>query len=68
MQTTRSPLAVQDILSVFSDFDLSNKVPTPQILVELLTADGLLILKMPTLMARELMESLDRASEEHSRH
>ena len=65
MQTATTPLTVQDILSVFADFDRSSKIPTAQILVELLTADGLLILKMPTLMARELMDSLSRASEEN---
>jgi hypothetical protein len=64
MQTTTNSLTVQDVLSVFSDIDRSGKLPAAQILVELLTADGLLILKFPTLMAMELMESLSRASEE----
>ena len=68
MQSTTHALAVQDILSVFADLDRTAKVPTTQVLVELLTADGLLILKMPPLMAKELMESLSRASdEEHAR-
>lgn len=64
MQSTTPALAVQDILSVFADLDRTGKVPAQQVLVELLTADGLLILKMPPLMAKELMESLSRASEE----
>jgi hypothetical protein len=59
--TTR-PLQVQDVLSVFTDSDRSASVPTAHVLIQLLTADGLLILKAPKLMARELGESLSRAS------
>jgi len=66
MQTTVKPQAVQDVLSVFSDIDRSRTATVPHVLVELLTADGLLILKFPTLMARELMEALSRASAEHA--
>jgi len=64
MQAASDSLTVQDVLSVFSDLDRSERAPVRLVLVELLTADGLLILKMPPLIARELMESLARAAEE----
>lgn len=62
MPTVTRPLPVQDVLSVFTDIDRSASVPSAHVLIELLTSDGLLILKAPKLMARELGESLSRAS------
>ena len=64
MQTTTRPLMVQDVLSVFSEPNRQDRVRADQIYVELLTSDGLSILKMHTLMARELMESLSRTLDE----
>ncbi|HTS93223.1 MAG TPA: hypothetical protein VMG55_14535 [Stellaceae bacterium] len=64
MQTTTGSLMVQDILSVFSEPSPSNRTLDEQVYVELLTSDGLMILKMHPLMARELMESLSRTFEE----
>jgi hypothetical protein len=56
------PLPVQDVLSVFRDIDPSGSSPTTHVLIELLTSDGRLILKVPTPMARELGDSLSRIS------
>ena len=64
MQTTTGALMVQDVLSVFGEPNLSGRPPADQVYVELLTSDGLVILKMHALMARELMESLSRTLEE----
>ena len=58
------PLPVQDVLRVFMDIDPSGSSPTFDVLIELLTSDGLLILKVPTPMARELGDSLSRTSVE----
>jgi len=67
MQTTTRPLMVQDVLSVFSESDRSDRLPAEEIYVELLTSDGLTILRMHALMASELMESLSRALSEFGR-
>jgi len=64
MQTTTGSLMVQDVLSVFSEPSPRDRSPDEQVYVELLTSDGLVILKMHSLMARELMESLSRTFEE----
>ena len=63
-QTKANPLPVQDVLSVFADVDRSRRVTAPYILIELLTSEGLLVLKVPQPMARELTESLSQASED----
>lgn len=62
MSNVTKPLAVQDVLSVFTDVDPVGASPTPHVLIELLTSDGLLILQVPKPMGRELGESLTRAS------
>lgn len=62
MESAMKPLPVQDILSVFTDLDSSVSPPTVHIFVELLTSDGLLTLRVPKPMARELRESLSRIS------
>lgn len=67
MPNVTRPLPVQDVLSVFTDADQSASVPSAHVLIKLLTSDGVLILKAPTLMARELAESLSRASLEDDR-
>ena len=60
MPNIMKPLPVQDVLSVFTDIDPSGSSPTTHVLIELLTSDGLLILKVPTPMARELGDNLSR--------
>ena len=65
MHTAVKPLPVQDILSVFMDVSPAVSF-CDHVLVELLTAEGLLILRVPQPMARELSESLLRASSEGS--
>ena len=62
MSSLVKPLAVQDVFNVFRDIDPTNSLPTTHVLIELLTSDGLLILKVPKPMARELGESLSRIS------
>lgn len=57
-----SPLPVSDVLSVFPDVDRSHRLASHYLLVELLTSEGLLVLKLPQPMARELTESLMQAS------
>jgi hypothetical protein len=57
-----SPLPVSDVLSVFPDVDRSHRLESHYLLVELLTSEGLLVLKLPQPMARELTESLMQAS------
>jgi len=57
-----SPLPVSDVLSVFPDVDRSHALASHYLLVELLTSEGLLVLKLPQPMARELTESLMQAS------
>jgi len=55
-------LAVQDVLSIYTGIDSTTSSPTMDVLVELLTSDGLLILQIPKPMARELGESVSRIS------
>jgi hypothetical protein len=56
------PLPVQDVLGVFTDFDRSQRLAAPYVHIQLLTSEGLLVLKVPQPMARELTESLAQAS------
>jgi hypothetical protein len=56
------PLPVKDVLSVFPDVDRSQRLASHYLLVQLLTSEGLLVLKLPQPMARELTESLMQAS------
>ena len=68
MQTTTGTLTVQDVLSVFSETNPPDRPTADQVYVELLTSDGFVILKMHSLMAVELMESLSRTFEESRDH
>ena len=61
-QINVNPLAVQDVLSVFADVDRSQRLAAPYVHIELLTSEGLLVLKLPQPMATELTESLSQAS------
>jgi hypothetical protein len=56
------PLPVKDVLSVFPDVDRSRRLASNYLLVQLLTSEGLLVLKLPQPMARELTESLMQAA------
>jgi hypothetical protein len=64
MHTATKPLLVQDILSVFPGDDGTRSGPFSHVLIHLLTADGLLVLKTPKSMARELAENLSLISSE----
>ena len=61
MHSAVKPLPVLDVLSVFADVNPSAVLSTP-VLIELLTVDGLLILRVPQPLANELGECLIRAS------
>ena len=61
MHSAVKPLPVLDVLSVFADVNPSAVLSAP-VLIELLTVDGLLILRVPQPLANELGECLIRAS------
>jgi hypothetical protein len=65
MHSAVKPLPVLDVLSVFADVNPSAVLSAP-ILIELLTVDGLLILRVPQPLANELGECLIRASLEET--
>jgi hypothetical protein len=65
MHSAVKPLPVLDVLSVFADVNPSAVLSAP-VLIELLTVDGLLILRVPQPLANELGECLIRASLEEA--
>lgn len=60
MSSLMKPLAVQDVLSVFTEIDPASLSLTAHILIEFLTSDGLLTLQVPKPMASELGAHLCR--------
>ena len=57
-------LPVHDVLSVFTYDDDSHANRTEYIVIELLTAEGLLVLKTPRTLARNLADELSRSTEQ----
>ena len=64
METNGKPLPVHDVLSVFPGVDRSRRIPNDYVVVELLTSEGLLVLKTPQPLALNLAEGLSRATKE----
>jgi len=64
MEINGKPLPVQDVLSVFPGVDQSQRISSDYVVVELLTSEGLLVLKTPKSLARNLADGLSRAAEE----
>jgi hypothetical protein len=57
------PLSVQDILSVFPTIDGSHETPAHYVVVQLMTAEGLVVLKTPLTVAQNLGDELSRATQ-----
>ncbi len=64
METNGKPLPVQDVLSVFAGVDRSHRATRDYVVVELLTSEGLLVLKTPQSLAQNLAKELSRATSE----
>ena len=64
MALNATPVLVQDVLSVFESTDSSHQLPAEYIVVQLLTADGVLALRAPRTLAQNLAKELSRAAEQ----
>lgn len=64
MEKNGEPLAVHDVLSVFTSEQDSGGNGASHIVIQLLTAEGLLVLKTTRAIAHDLAQALARASQQ----